>query len=77
MNYGEYLAKGWFIGSGVVESACKNLVGGRFKLSGMRWTRAGADALLPIRTALLSNRYEKLWEFIVEERKKEAAVENK
>jgi len=33
MNYNEYRANGWFIGSGVVESACKTVVGARFKQS--------------------------------------------
>jgi len=50
------------------------LVGGRFKLPGMRWSRAGADAVLPLRTALMSGRYDKLWEFIMEKRKNEAAA---
>jgi hypothetical protein len=64
MKYGEYLAKGWFIGSGVVESACKAIVCTRFKQPGMRWSRKGADALLPFRTAHLSGRYDELWDFI-------------
>jgi len=65
MKYDEYLAQGWFIGSGVVESACKTLVGARFKQSGMRWSRVGADALLPLRTAIFSRRYDELWDYIV------------
>ena len=64
MKYGEYLAKGWFIGSGVIEGACKTIVGGRFKQPGMRWSRKGADALLHFRTAYLSGRYDQLWDFI-------------
>jgi hypothetical protein len=69
MKYDEYLAKGWPIGSGVVESACKTLIGGRFKQSGMRWTRKGADALLPLRTAIYSGRYDQLWRFIIGDKK--------
>lgn len=65
MKYDEYLAKGWFIGSGVVESACKTLVCGRFKQPGMRWTKAGAEALLPFRAAYYSNEYDKMWDFII------------
>jgi hypothetical protein len=34
-----------FVGSGVVESGCKAVIGQRLKLSGMRWTAAGADAI--------------------------------
>lgn len=54
MNYPAYRAKGMMIGSGPVESACKVIVGQRLKQAGMRWTKAGADAVLAVRTALLS-----------------------
>jgi hypothetical protein len=64
MRYDEYLAKGWFIGSGVVESACKAIICTRFKQPGMRWSRKGADALLPFRTAHLSGRYDEIWDYI-------------
>jgi hypothetical protein len=64
MKYDEYIAKGWFIGSGVVESACKAIICTRFKQPGMRWGRKGADALLPFRTAHLSGRYDEIWDFI-------------
>jgi hypothetical protein len=43
MEYPEYLAKGWCIGSGAVESACKTVVGQRMKLEGMRWREDGAN----------------------------------
>jgi hypothetical protein len=74
MKYNEYTAAGWFIGSGVVESACKQLVGNRFKQPGMRWSRAGADAVLPLRTLLMSGRYEKFWDFMEKNGKNKAAA---
>ena len=49
MEYPEYLAKGWCIGSGAVESACKTVVGQRLKLAGMRWGEDGADAVCHLR----------------------------
>lgn len=55
MQYHRYRAAGMMIGSGPVEAACKTVVGGRLKRSGMRWSGAGADAILAIRCALLSN----------------------
>ena len=55
MQYPRYRAAGMMIGSGPVEAGCKTVVGGRLKGAGMRWSRAGADAVLAIRTALLSN----------------------
>jgi hypothetical protein len=48
MDYPEYLRHGWQIGSGPVESACKQ-VGQRLKGSGMRWGEAGADAICHLR----------------------------
>jgi len=49
MEYPEYQAEGWQIGSGVVESACKTVVGQRLKGAGMRWGGAGAHALCHVR----------------------------
>jgi hypothetical protein len=49
MDYAMYLRRGWPIGTGVVEGACRHLVKDRVELSGMRWTIAGAGALLALR----------------------------
>jgi hypothetical protein len=54
MDYPAYRAKGWQIGSGPVESACKQVVGQRLKGSGMRWSEAGADALCHLRALFRS-----------------------
>lgn len=61
MRYDLFRARGFFIGSGVVEAACKTLVCQRFKCSGMHWSRRGLKHLLAIRTALLSRRYADFW----------------
>ena len=49
MEYPEYLAHGWCIGSGAVESACKTVVGQRLKLAGMRWGEEGSHAVCHLR----------------------------
>jgi hypothetical protein len=49
MEYPEYQAEGWHIGSGVVESACKTVVGQRLKGAGMRWGEEGAHAMCHVR----------------------------
>lgn len=49
MDYPKYRANGWMIGSGPVESACKQVVGGRLKGTGMRWGEEGADAVCHLR----------------------------
>ncbi len=54
MDYPRYLANGWQIGSGPVESACKTVVANRLKGSGMRWGSDGADALCRLRALYLS-----------------------
>jgi hypothetical protein len=54
MDYPTYRAKGWQIGSGPVESACKRVVGHRLKGAGMRWGEDGAEAVCRLRALFLS-----------------------
>jgi hypothetical protein len=63
MEYPEYLAQGWCIGSGAVESACKTVVGQRLKLAGMRWGEDGAHALCHLRALYRSDKgqWEAFW----------------
>src|SRR5712692_5736908 len=62
MRYPVFRAQGMHIGSGIAEAACKTIVSTRAKRSGMRWTPAGLDALLPLRTSVLNGAYDSLWE---------------
>ena len=55
MDYPTYQKKGWQIGSGPVEAACKGVIGHRLKGSGMRWSEAGAQALCHLRALLCSD----------------------
>jgi len=54
MAYDRYRAAGWDIGSGIVEAACKHLIGAREKGPGMRWSDAGAQAVAAIRVLLFN-----------------------
>jgi hypothetical protein len=56
MNYPSYVSKGWQIGSGAMESACKTVVGQRLKLAGMRWREAGTDNVCHLRALYKSER---------------------
>jgi hypothetical protein len=56
MDYPRYVAKGWQIGSGPVESACKTVVGQRLKCAGMRWREPGSDGVCHLRALFLSER---------------------
>ncbi len=62
MRYPEFRAQGLCVGSGVVEAGCKSIVGSRLKRSGMRWSVAGANAMLALRCSTHSgNRFEDFW----------------
>jgi hypothetical protein len=45
-----------------VEAGCKTIIGFRLKQSGMRWTVRGAEAIIALRCAELSGRWEEFWE---------------
>jgi hypothetical protein len=62
MRYGRYRKQGLFVGSGVVEAGGKVLVGKRLKQSGMFWSKRGANAIIALRSCILSNRFEQFWE---------------
>jgi hypothetical protein len=62
MRYAHFREQGLFIGSGVIEAACKNLVGKRLKQSGMEWTVRGANAILALRCTILSHRFNDYWD---------------
>jgi len=65
MNYFELKQNKLPIGSGVVEAACKNLIGARMKKSGMRWSITGGQTVLTLRSLVLSNRWEHFWTFFI------------
>ena len=54
MRYHLFKKRGLPIGSGVTEAACKTIVTQRLKLSGMRWSKVGAQPILDLRVVLLS-----------------------
>jgi hypothetical protein len=63
MQYDLYLARGWPIGTGVVEGACGHVVKDRMEQAGMRWTKEGAQAMLDLRAVRLSGDWDAYWEF--------------
>lgn len=64
MHYARWKREGFMIGSGVVEAACKTLVAQRLKLSGMRWGRHGAQAILTMRGWDQSDRFDEAWALV-------------
>lgn len=57
MRYDQFRAKGYFIGSGTVESGCKQLVTQRLKCSGAQWLVPGAVYTAKARAAWLSGEW--------------------
>ena len=45
-----------------VEAGCRTIAGTRLKRSGTHWTVEGANAILALRCAILSNRFDDFWE---------------
>jgi hypothetical protein len=60
MNYQEIAARGWPIGSGSVESSCRQDQC-RFKRPGQSWTRSGFLNLSALDEARRNNHWDELW----------------
>jgi hypothetical protein len=62
MEYANYRAHHFPIGSGVTEAACKTLVKQRLCYSGMRWKEKGASMVLSLRALVLTHtRWDQFW----------------
>ena len=61
LHYAERLASGRVIGSGLIESACKNLVGRRLKQTGACWRWARANRMATIAAVLYSDQWKYCW----------------
>ena len=60
MEYARFREEGYVIGSGTVESGCKQIVTHRLKRSGARWLEEGACATGKARAAWLSGQWDSL-----------------
>lgn len=61
INYPALESKGYPIGSGIIESACKRIVGARHKQAGMRWSKNGVQKMLSLVSFIHSKRWEEYW----------------
>ena len=66
MRYASLKAKGYTIGSGVVEAANKVLVNQRMKRAGMRWSIEGGQNVLTFRALMMSGRFDAAWQAMTE-----------
>jgi hypothetical protein len=60
MQYKTYIEKGYLIGSGAIESAHRNVIQQRLKLSGQRWSIKGAQQIANLRACKKSNQWNNL-----------------
>lgn len=74
LNYAEAANDNLDLGSGVVEAACKTLVTQRLKISGAKWSRPGARAILYVRSLAQSGRLNDALDFHHATRLKRAAA---
>lgn len=63
LRYDEALASGWPIATGVIEGACRHLIGDRLDITGSRWGVEGAEAVLTLRAVIDNGDFEAYWAF--------------
>jgi hypothetical protein len=61
MHYPQYREQGYPIGSGMMESACKQVIIARACQAGMSWSKQGLQPVLALRAELLSGRFDQAW----------------
>ena len=69
MQYDDYLAKGYPIATGVVESACSHVVKDRMEKSGARRSIEGAESILRLRSVVKSKDWDEYWKFFIAQAK--------
>jgi hypothetical protein len=63
MHYANYIRDGLPIATGVIEGACRYLVKDRMDRTGARWSLAGAEAVLRLRSLVTSGDMDAYWAF--------------
>ncbi len=66
-RYNDYLKKGYPIGTGVIEGACRYLVKDFITITGARWGLTGAEAVLKIRSILKSQDFNEYWNYHIDQ----------
>ena len=61
IRYAEFRLQDLFVGSVMFEASCRALFGTRLKRSEMFWTVKGANAIIALRCAQLSNGFDDYW----------------
>src|SRR6266571_2805214 len=63
LRYDQALTAGWPIATGVIEGACRHLIGDRLDITGARWGLQGAEAILTLRAVISNGDFDEYWRF--------------
>jgi hypothetical protein len=63
LGYDTALERGWPIATGVIEGACRHLIGDRLDITGARWGLHGAEAVLKLRALVTNGDFDAYWRF--------------
>jgi hypothetical protein len=63
LRYDQALAAGWPIATGVIEGACRHLIGDRLDITGARWGLQGAEAVLTLRAVISNGDLHEYWRY--------------
>jgi hypothetical protein len=63
LAYDLALADGWPIATGITEGACRHLIKDRMDITGVRWSLAGAEAVLKLRAVVSNADFEEYWAY--------------
>ncbi len=63
LRYDQALSAGWPIATGVIEGACRYLIGDRLDITGARWGLDGAEAVLTLRAVISNGDFDDYWRF--------------
>jgi hypothetical protein len=63
LRYDQALAAGWPIATGVIEGACRHLIGDRLDITGARWGLPGAEAILTLRAVISNGDFDDYWRY--------------
>jgi len=67
LDYPTALARGWPIATGIIEGACRHLIGDRLGITGARWGLDGAEAVLKLRAVRTNGDWDAYWAFHLEQ----------
>jgi hypothetical protein len=63
LRYDQALAAGWPIATGVIEGACRHIIGDRLSITGARWGLDGAEAILTLRAVISNGDFAQYWRY--------------